>query len=57
MPPKTDCQEYFELVTSDWGLEYDRDENGCYSDYQTGVVFGSFELGWISHQRKIEGKK
>jgi len=48
MPPKTECQQSFELETLTWGLSFDRDEGGVYTDYQTGIVFGTFMLGWFA---------
>jgi len=51
---KTPCQESFEVETSDWGLNFERDEAGCYVEYQTGIMFGAFRLGWESHERKME---
>lgn len=46
MPQKTECQQSFELETLTWGLQYDRNEAGSYTDYATGIVFGTFMLGW-----------
>jgi len=46
MPQKTECQQSFELETLTWGLLFDRDEDGNYSEYNTGIVFGTFQLGW-----------
>lgn len=45
---KTKCQESFEAETADWGLSFEVDETGTYIDFQTGVVFGAFSLGWES---------
>ena len=58
MPLKTPCQEAFELDTLacrakvssldilTWGFDYDRDENGAYTDFDTGSMFGTYLLGW-----------
>ncbi len=46
MPDKTECQLAFELETITWRLEYDRRESGSYDDYETGIMFGAFSLGW-----------
>jgi hypothetical protein len=48
MPPKTRAQESFELQTLTRGLDYSRNELGSYSDFNTGIVYGSFYLGWVA---------
>lgn len=52
MERRTKCQQAFEVETLTWGLDYEMDENGCYTDWNTGVVFGSFQLGWEAALRR-----
>lgn len=38
----------FEKETSDWGFDYEKKTNNeghTYTDYNTGIAFGMFELG------------
>lgn len=46
MPNKTECQLAFEIETLTWGLDYERDETGEYTEYATGIMYGPFQLGW-----------
>lgn len=41
--------EAFEEETKDWGLDYEKqtiDGRICYVDFNTGSLFGIFELGY-----------
>lgn len=44
-PP--DCYTDFEAATATWELDYERNEAGSYVEDHTGIVFGSFALGWM----------
>lgn len=49
-----EAQAAFEKEAADWGLDFERhpDKEDQYLEFETGLTFGSFLLGWQAHQRK-----
>lgn len=52
---RQEAMQEFEKSADDWGLDYERDDLS-YTDYATGIAFGSFLLGYeacyIKHGEK-----
>lgn len=46
---KDPIKEAFEKACADWDFDFTPSENGDgYEDYNTGIMFGMFLIGWES---------
>ena len=41
-----DCRKAFEEECASWGLDFTSWNGKYYDDYDTGLAFGTFKLGW-----------